>query len=400
MAMHHQAHSASQHTPHSTKRHKGCAGAMPHYQTRLAHLPELSEAEQESLHPVVERFAFRANEYYSSLINWDDPEDPIRRIIIPEVSELTSSGAGETEDEARHIVAPGLEHAYGDMAVLLVNGACGGFCRFCFRKRMFAQGHHEAAPDMTAALAYLREHEEISTVVLSGGDPLLLSTEKLGRMLHPLRLIRHVRNVRIESKMPAFNPYRILQDPELLDLLRECGSDEQKITLMAHFNHPRELTEEAMIALSMVQEAGVTVLNQTPLLKGINSDPAALAELMNRLAAIGVEQHAIYQCRPTEGAGHFVMPLEQAYKIFEKARVKCGGAAKRARFVMAHQTGKIEVIGRTREQIFMRHHRAADFQDKGVFLMFESNPEACWLDEYIEKAADGIEAGLGVQLTA
>jgi lysine 2,3-aminomutase len=362
----------------------GKDGSRVRYLSKLDQVSGLTGEERARLQPVTQEYAFRANDYYTSLIDWNDPDDPIRRIIIPEVSELIEGGQLDPSHEEKYMAVPGLEHKYEFTALLLVSNVCGGYCRFCFRKRLFMDGNAEVNPDVRQGIEYIRAHPEINNVLLTGGDPLMLSTEKLGRIIRALREIDHVQIIRIGSKMPAFNPYRILQDSSLEEMLREYSRDEKKIYLMAQFNHPRELTDEAVIALNLLQEAGVITVSQTPLLKGVNSDPVVLGDLFNRLSYIGVPPYYVFQCRPTAGNRHFAIPIEQGYEIFEQARMKCSGLAKRARFVMSHSSGKIEIVGKTADQIFMRYHRAANFSEKGRFFVFASNPQAYWFDDYRE----------------
>lgn len=354
------------------------------YLTRLKKIPELSFAEKQALFPVTEKFAFRTNSYYQRLINWNDPNDPIRRIIIPSVQELDMWGELDASHEHLYTKVPGLEHKYEYTALLLINDVCGGYCRFCFRKRLFTGENDEVVRDISQGLSYIRTHPKINNVLLTGGDPLVMSTRKLANIIQQLREIDHVKIIRIGSKMPAFNPYRILDDPELLQMFRRFSRDDKKIYLIAHFNHPRELTGVAIRALNMVQEAGVITANQTPLLKGVNDDPMILAELFNRLSYIGVPPYYVFQCRPTAGNKMFAVPIEEGLEIFEQARMRCSGLAKRARFVLSHATGKVEIMGMSDELIYFRYHRAADPETKARFMAFRRDPEAYWLDDYVE----------------
>ena len=318
------------------------------------------------------------------LIDWDDPEDPIRRLIIPCASELEMWGDLDPSNEHEYTKMPGLEHKYEYTALMLLNDVCGSYCRFCFRKRLFMDITDETVRDISAGLKYIRDNKEINNVLLTGGDPLVMSTRKLSGILHQLREIDHVRIIRIGSKMPAFNPYRILDDPSLLEMFENYSRDDRKIYLMAHFNHPRELTEAAVRALSLLQKSGVVTVNQTPLLRGINDDPEVLAELFNKLSYCGVPPYYLFQCRPTAGNKMFAVPIEEGLEIFEQARMKCSGLAKRARFVMSHATGKLEILGMTEENVLFRYHRSADPEEKAKLLMYKRDPEAYWLDDYVE----------------
>lgn len=356
----------------------------PKYLTRAELVPQLGKDEREVARRVADKFVFRTNEYYQSLIDWDDPEDPIRRIIMPHESELEDWGQLDASDEASYTKVPGLEHKYSDTALLLVNDVCGGYCRFCFRKRLFMDENDEVVRDVRAGLRYIREHEEISNVLLTGGDPLILSTAKLRPVLRALRDIDHVQIVRIGSKMPAFNPFRITEDPSLLEAFREFSTPERRIYVMAHFNHPRELTPEAVRAMGMLQKAGVITVNQSPLLRGINDDPDTLAEMFDKLSFIGVPPYYMFCGRPTEGNRIYTLPIEAAYRIFERARRRSSGLAKRAKLAMSHRTGKIEIVAVASGMTLFKYHRAAEPGRTGEVLAFRSQPDATWFDDYEE----------------
>jgi lysine 2,3-aminomutase len=362
------------------------------YITKVSQVAELSENEKAELEPVGQKFAFRTNEYYQGLINWKDPADPIRRIIIPAKEELDDWGNIDASDEKRFTKVSGLEHKYTDTALLLVTDACGAYCRFCFRKRLFMDGNDEVVRDIGPALAYIRSHREITNVVLSGGDPLILSTERLASIVARLNAIDHVRIIRIGSKMPAHNPARIVNDRGFLEMIQEYSADSKKIYLMAHFNHPRELTELAVRALDLCQKAGANTVNQTPLIAGVNDDPRVLRDLFNALSFIGVPPYYVFQCRPTLGDKAYSVSLEDAYEIFAEATAACSGLAKRARFVMSHVTGKIEVVGKTLGNVYMKYHQCVDPADANRLMVFRSNPKAHWFDDYDEarKMADQI----------
>lgn len=360
----------------------------PKYVTSVDRIENLSENERKSLREVTEKFAFRSNEYYLSLIDWDDPDDPIRKIIIPDPRELEEWGELDASQEKNYTVAPGIQHKYSQTALFLAVDVCGSFCRFCFRKRLFMNDVDEIARDFSSGLNYIKNHPEITNVLLTGGDPLILATRKLEDLISRIREIDHVRIIRIGSKMVAFNPYRILNDPELPDMIRRYSSPEKRIYIMAHFNHPREISPQAMEALEILRDAGAIIVNQTPLLRGINSEPQVLAELFRKLSFIGVPPYYVFQCRPTLGNHLFEMPVEEAYEIFEKAKTACSGLAKRARFVMSHASGKIEVVGKTENAIYFKYHQAADPLDMGRFMVFASNPDAYWFDDYTELMDD------------
>jgi KamA family protein len=356
----------------------------PKYITDLEKITELSKEERAKLKTVIDKFMFRTNDYYQKLINWDDPDDPIRRIVIPNEQELDTWGRLDASDEDNFTVVKGVEHKYEFTALLLLNDVCGAYCRFCFRKRIFINDNDEVVRDVSEGIKYIREHPEINNVLLTGGDPLIMSTGKLENVIRPLREIDHVHIIRIGTKIPVFNPYRILNDPSLLELFQKYSTNEKKIYIMAHFNHPRELTKEAIEGMNQLRKSGAVTVNQTPLIRGVNDDPIVLAELFNKLSFVGIPPYYLFICRPTLGNKTYAVPIEEGFEIFEKARMRCSGLAKRARLVMSHSTGKIEIVGKTKERVYFRYHRAANPQEKARFMIFKKNPGAYWFDDYEE----------------
>ena len=358
------------------------------YLTKLEQIPQLTEKEREEMQKVNDRFVFRTNDYYQSLIDWKDPNDPIKRIIMPDVEELNEWGELDASNEEKYTKVHGLEHKYTSTALLLVNEVCAAYCRFCFRKRLFMNENDEVTKDISEGLEYIKNNKEINNVLLTGGDPLILSTSKLEPIIQKLREIEHVKIIRIGTKVPAFNPFRILNDPSLLEMFRKYSTNEKKIYVMAHFNHPRELTDKAVEGLNALMNAGVSLVNQTPLVKGVNDDPDVLADLFSKLSFIVVPPYYVFLCRPTLGNETYSVPIEKGYEIFEKARIRCSGLAKRARLVMSHESGKIEVIGMTEDQIFFKYARSANPEDNGCFLAFYRNPNAEWFDDYKEASEE------------
>ncbi|HEY0730215.1 MAG TPA: radical SAM protein, partial [Pyrinomonadaceae bacterium] len=309
--------------------------------------------------------------------------DPIRRIVMPDVQEMEEFGEMDASDEHSYTRVKGLEHKYCDTALLLVNKVCGAYCRFCFRKRLFTDGNDEVTNDITDAVEYIQQHPEINNVLLSGGDPLIMSTGKLSKIVKQLRDIPHVRIIRIGTKMTAFDPYRILNDPSLLEMLSEYSLPDRKIFVMAHFNHPRELTEPALKGLQLLQKAGAITVNQSPLIAGVNDKAEIIAELFGRLSFNGVVPYYLFLCRPTSGNEPYMVPVEKGLEIFEEARRRLAGLAKNARLCMSHRTGKVEVLGKMNNKIVFRYHRAPNPLDCGRVMVFDSNPTAGWLDDYI-----------------
>lgn len=351
------------------------------YITDLSQVPEIPEEERKRLESVAGRYAFRVNDYYLSLIDWDDPNDPIRQLVIPQTGELEEWGILDASSESAVTVARGVQHKYASTALLLVTNACASYCRYCFRKRFFIPGSSETSTDVSEGLEYIASNPEVKDVLLTGGDPLMLSTDRLISIIEELRAIPHVNLIRIGSKMPAFNPWRILDDKPLVDALRDLSTTETRTYLMAHFDHPRELTDVAEAALDSLINAGVVCLNQCPLVRGINSDPEVLSELFQKLAAIGCAPYYIFQVRPTSGNAPYAVPIVENLGILDEVGKRLSGLAQRARYVMSHATGKIEVLGADSDYIYMRYHRAMNPANHGRFLAYYRNESAYWLED-------------------
>ena len=353
------------------------------YVNRLSLVPQLPPEEARELEKVAGKFPFGANSYYLGLIDWNDPADPIRRIVIPSPEELEDWGMIDPSNEARYTVAPGLEHKYPDTALFLLSDSCGGRCRYCFRKRLFmADREHETLKDYRPAVAYIQTHPEVNNVLLTGGDPLRLKTSDLREVVAALRKIEHVQIVRIGTRMPVFNPFRVIDDADLPKMVKEFSTSEKRMYFMLHFCHPREITGEAVRAISILLDSGAILFNQCPLIRGVNDSPAVLAELFNKLSFIGVSPYYTFQMRPATGNKPFAVPLVRAYQVFQQARANVSGTAKRALFIMSHARGKIEVVGLDESFVYMRYHRAADPADRDKFIIAWRNDAGYWLEDF------------------
>jgi KamA family protein len=347
---------------------------------QVEHIPE---ADRELLRRVSQKYVFRANDYYLGLIDWTDPDDPIRQLIIPRAEELTDWGKLDASNEAANTVAKGVQHKYPHTVLLLCNETCGAYCRYCFRKRLFMDDNEEVSLDVSQGLAYIAARPQVDNVLLTGGDPLILATRRLVPILKGLREIPHVRIIRIGTKMPAFNPWRVLDDPELLAAISTYSTPENRIYIMAHFDHPRELTEPAVEGIAALIRAGAICVNQCPLIKGVNDDAEVLAELFRKLSFIGCPQYYLFQGRPTAGNEPYELPIVRGYELFEEAKKKVSGLAKRVRFVMSHESGKVEIVGVDARHIYAHYHRAKDPRMEGSFRVYRRDDAAYWLDDLV-----------------
>lgn len=354
------------------------------YITNIEKIEGLSKQQIEKLKEVTQKYKFRANEYYLSLINWNDPKDPIRRIIVPQLEELEEWGFEDASKEHKYTKTKGLQHKYKDTVLLLVNDVCGGFCRFCFRKRLFINVGAEIARDLTEDLKYINQHKEITNVLLTGGDPLLLSTKRLERIISEIRKMEHIEIIRIGTKMLGFDPNRVNDDESFINMIKKFSFKEKRIYFMLHYNHPNEITNEAINAIDKLTNAGSVMANQTPLIKGLNDDPVILSDLFKKLSFIGVPPYYVFQGRPVMGNKPFLVPIEEGFSKFLKSISNISGLAKRARFAMSHETGKIEVTAMTKEHIIFKYLRAHNPDNYEKFFVFKRNPNAYWFDDYKE----------------
>ncbi|HSG01913.1 MAG TPA: hypothetical protein VLA20_12310, partial [Vicinamibacterales bacterium] len=179
----------------------------------------------------------------------------------------------------------------------------------------------------------------------------------------------------------AFDPFRILNDEQLQAAFRRYSLPDRRIYLMAHFDHPRELTDEAVAGIDAYIKSGVICVNQCPLIKGVNDDPDVLADLYRKLSWIGCPPYYLFQGRPTAGNEPYEVPMVRGWEIFREAMRRGSGLARRAKFVMSHETGKVEILAVDERHIYLRYHRARDSENRGRFMVYKRNDEAYWLDQ-------------------
>lgn len=265
--------------------------------------------------------------HFLSLIDVAAPNDPLRLQVVPRGVELLASSwdrrdpLGEEELE----VVPFLVHRYPDRALLLVTDRCASYCRFCTRKRWVGQGPAPQPEHLDLALAYLAAHPDIREVILSGGDALLLSDDKLAALLARLRAIPHLDVVRIATRMLAFAPMRVT--PALMAVLRAHLDSEgaPALYVLSHFNHPRELAPAARDAIVALVDAGVPVLNQTVLLRGVNDERDVLVELFRALTRLRARPYYLHQCDLAPGTEAFRVPLAEAEALYGSLRGALSG---------------------------------------------------------------------------
>ncbi|WP_456433338.1 KamA family radical SAM protein [Thermosulfuriphilus sp.] len=271
----------------------------------------------------IQKYPFRATPYYLSLIRKIEGPDPIKIQAIPDPRELETS-PGESEDplaETSLSPVPGLVHRYPDRALILTNNRCATLCRHCNRKRLWQRPLELKKDQIKAIIDYIRSRPQIKEAILSGGDPLLLNPKKLNYLLERLRQINHLEIIRIGTRLPVTLPMRIEED--ILHILER----HRPLWLLTHFNHPQEITPEAAEACEKLLKAGIPVLNQSVLLKGVNDSVATIRDLLRGLCRIGVKPYYLFQCDPVAGVGHLRTKVSKGLEILEALRGRLGGIA-------------------------------------------------------------------------
>ncbi|MFO7585148.1 MAG: lysine 2,3-aminomutase [Anaerolineales bacterium] len=262
--------------------------------------------------------------YFISLIDPDDPEDPIRLQIIPRAEEQQAFTAmmEDSLSEDRHSPVPGLVHRYPDRVLMLVTTQCASYCRYCTRSRIVGDpGQTFKREEFEMQIEYLKRTPQVRDVLLSGGDPLVLAPKILEELLGRLREIPHIEIIRIGSRVPVFMPMRVTQ--ELCDMLEKY----HPLWMNIHVNHPNEISRELEQACDRLTRAGIQLGNQAVLLAGVNDNVHIQRDLVHKLVRIRVRPYYLYQCDLVEGAGHFRTPVAKGIEIMEGLRGHTSGYA-------------------------------------------------------------------------
>lgn len=284
------------------------------------HLVKKFNLDRKEAEDLDEFFQARINPYYLSLIRY--PGDPIWRQCVPDKVELDDFDSNEDPlNEDAMSPVPNITHRYPDRALFLVTSQCGIYCRFCTRKRKVGDYEKISMKGLESAFKYLEEHTEIRDVILSGGDPLMLTDAMLEKILKRLRSIPHIEIIRLGTRMPVVLPQRITQ--KLCNVIKKY----HPVYVNTHFNHPWEITEESTRACELLANNGVPVGNQMVIMKGVNDDPQVVKELMQKLLKIRVRPYYMYMADETKGANHFRTSIETGLKIAEALRGHTSGLA-------------------------------------------------------------------------
>ena len=279
--------------------------------------------ERAGIERLADRFHFVITPYYASIMDPDDPACPIRRQVVPNAAELDDpAGLADPLDEVAHSPVKNVIRVYRDRIAFCVNNECALYCRFCLRKRMVGEPEWVMKKrELAVALDWIRATPAIRDVLLTGGDPLVFSDDRLGWLLEELRAIPHVEIVRLGTRLPVTLPFRITDD------LCRMLAGFHPVWLNTHFNHPKELTLEAGEALARLAGAGIPIGNQSVLLRGINDDVETMKALCEGLVRLRVRPYYCYQAQRLEGTAHFRVPIEDGVALFRALRGRTSGFA-------------------------------------------------------------------------
>jgi lysine 2,3-aminomutase len=343
----------------------------------LANFIPLSSEERAQLKLVTLKYPLAVTPYYLSLINLSDPDDPIKKQAIPSILEITMGMVGQEDplDEKGDSVVPGLVHRYPDRVLIVLTNICPMFCRHCTRKREWQGGGWVRTPaEVEAMLDYIRQHKSIRDVIISGGDPLTLSTPRLEGVIFRIRAIKHVEIIRIGTRFPVVLPQRI--DDELCAMLSRYSP----IWLNTHFNHHHEITPEAAVACDRLLRSGVPVNNQSVLLRGVNDSVAAQLRLCHGLLRIKVRPYYLFQCDEVQGTEHLRTPVETGVNIIEGLRGHTSGLAVPTFVIDLPQGGgKVPlqpnyVVARKRGELLLRNYEERLFRYRNPKVPAELGP--------------------------
>lgn len=303
-----------------------------------------------------------SNTYYHSLIDWDDANDPLRKLMSPSLPAAGGAGIWGASDDESEYLAQGYRHKFRTAAFLVLPET---------------EAEEGAAP----ALEYIAAHPEIRQVILAGGDCFGLPAAKLRKLIASLRAIPHVGIIRLSTRMPVMEPMRIAEDKRLLRIISEFSTPARPIYLMAHVHHPREVTDAAVRAFRALQSAGAVIVNRTPILGGINDSAALLGDLLDRLELAGVTPYYFFVDRPGEEGGEFAVPLSRAYRLVEEAKLTTSaGLGRRARLALNHDAGFVEVLAVENGKAYLKFHASPD-DDIGKFITADCPEDAVWLTD-------------------
>jgi len=290
----------------------------------LQKVMHINEKEVRDIRQCLKRFRMAITPYYAGIMDTGDKNCPVRKQAIPDLKELHDNAADMNDPLHEDIDSPvpGITHRYPDRVLMLVTDQCSVYCRHCTRRRMAGVSDRPLPKaQIDRAVAYIQSNNRIRDVLISGGDPLTLTDERLEYIIKRLRSIRHVEIIRIGSRTPVVLPMRIT--PQLCDMLKKY----QPLWINTHFNHHREITAESAAACARLVDAGIPLGNQSVLLRGVNDCPNIMKKLLHQLVSIRVRPYYLYQCDLSKGIGHFRTSVGKGIEIMENLRGHTSGFA-------------------------------------------------------------------------
>ncbi|RUU90436.1 lysine 2,3-aminomutase [Mesorhizobium sp. M7A.F.Ca.MR.176.00.0.0] len=327
---------------------------------------------------------YHVTKFYREQITSSGYYDQLKYIVEPSLKEFDSPGNLDTSGEHDNTVVRGLQHKYAQTGLILVTALCASYCRYCFRKRIVGNDSDEIAPDFAQIAQYIGDHPEMTNVLLSGGDPFVLSTGKLNEILDQLLPIPHLDSIRFGTKMLAYEPKRFEDHalPALIHRIHEAGKAAMVVT---HFDHIGEISVDAERNIRSLRAQGVQFLNQAVLLAKVNDDPEILAATFAKCHQIGVRPYYLFQGRPVKGASHFQVTLRRGLEIAHGINQRLSGIQKTFKYIMSHYTGKIEILDLGADgRVYMRYHQNKTPEKIGKIFSRPDREGACWLDDLPE----------------
>ncbi len=299
---------------------------MARYWTTLKDLQNANFIkQQDDLSTVADHFQIRVSPAMQEIMQ-NDASDPIYQQFIPSIQEaiILDDEVSDPIGDIPYTPITGIVHRYQDRALLKVTQLCAVYCRFCFRKEMIGQyGESLGKSELDAAFEYINNHPELWEIILTGGDPLILSVNRLEYILQNLATIPHLQNIRIHTRIPVVSPEMITD--EMLALFEKIQDLGKSITIVIHANHANELTNEVATTMKRLQRSGIMLISQSVMLKGINDNFAALEQLMRRFITIGIKPYYLHQLDFARGTSHFRVKEEDAVALIRELRAKLSG---------------------------------------------------------------------------
>ncbi|WP_244563617.1 KamA family radical SAM protein [Ensifer aridi] len=320
-------------------------------------------------------------EFYREQITNSGYLNQLKYIVEPSLEEFKSPGNLDTSGEHDNTVLPGLQHKYARTAMLLVTDRCASYCRYCFRKRLVSKDSDEVATDFARIAQYIEDHAEITNVLISGGDPFVLSTSRLDKILDYLLPIPHLTSIRFGTKIVAYEPKR-LEDPALVSLFQRIHEAGKAAVVVTHFDHIGEISVDAECSVRALRAVGVQFLNQSVLLAKVNDDAEILAATFAKCHQMGIRPYYLFQGRPVKGASHFQVSLRRGLEIARGINQRLSGIQKTFKYIMSHYTGKIEILDLGADgRVYMRYHQNKAPEKIGRIFSRWYLEGACWLDD-------------------